>query len=448
MTRLPCLGLALTALAAPAVVAQDPGAEHPFRRAVLELEVEPARLLQAPDEAVASFCAQGFAFAEGGWEWEARRSFREVTARAPDWPIGWLGLAVVSRSAPRLAADTAWQACKRIDGAGYSGRQVVGAYLDYFGARSLPEPADPFYDAAPPAERRVALLERLGAIAKADGGGGPARVFLDHERWFDARTGADAEVRAAASTGLAAQLRAVHHYLARECQIPLTVPGYAALHAEHHGPDSLLRLPRHPLFEAHYAAASAAGIAPSPVFAPGWSASPDDGSPQPTSWKPHRAPGFDLVRGLGGRGKFETYSGKPVLVVFFLGFGCVHCVAQLGDLDPLAPRFEGIGIDVITIGTDDANAVKAARQNALENGVDPMHMDVLCDPAGDTFKRWGAWDEFTDEALHGTFLVDAQGRILWQDIGTQPFMDSEFLLAESQRLLEVWPGARDGVRAR
>lgn len=93
---------------------------------------------------------------------------------------------------------------------------------------------------------------------------------------------------------------------------------------------------------------------------------------------------------------------------------------------------------MVTIGTDDEQRVRAARQVALENGGDPLHFDVLCDPKGATFRRWGVWDEFTDEALHGTFLLDAKGRILWKDVSARPFDDSAWLLAECRRLLAAW----------
>ena len=108
------------------------------------------------------------------------------------------------------------------------------------------------------------------------------------------------------------------------------------------------------------------------------------------------------------------------------------------ELDPQAPAFARAGIDVVTIGTDDQNQVRAAYQAALENGTDPLHFEVLCDPKGEVFRTWGCWDEFADEALHGTYLVDAQGRILWQDISTQPFEHNEFLLEECKRLLKAW----------
>jgi hypothetical protein len=38
-------------------------------------------------------------------------------------------------------------------------------------------------------------------------------------------------------------------------------------------------------------------------------------------------------------------------------------------------------------------------------------------------------------ALHGTYLIDGEGRIRWHDISYEPFMDTAFLLEEARRLL-------------
>ena len=100
--------------------------------------------------------------------------------------------------------------------------------------------------------------------------------------------------------------------------------------------------------------------------------------------------------------------------------------------------FRKAGIEVVTIGTDDLQQVRAAQQAARENGVDPLHFDVLCDPKAVAFRDWGAWDEFEQQALHGTFLVDGKGRVLWRDVSVRPFEDSAWLLAECQRLLAAW----------
>ena len=53
------------------------------------------------------------------------------------------------------------------------------------------------------------------------------------------------------------------------------------------------------------------------------------------------------------------------------------------------------------------------------------------------FRRYRAYDDFEDMPLHGTFLVDGSGRVRWQDVSYEPFMDWEFLLEEAQRLLAL-----------
>ena len=49
-------------------------------------------------------------------------------------------------------------------------------------------------------------------------------------------------------------------------------------------------------------------------------------------------------------------------------------------------------------------------------------------------------------ALHGTFLIDEQGLVRWQDISYEPFMDHEFVLTEAQRLLAL-PAPTAGGKA-
>ncbi len=66
---------------------------------------------------------------------------------------------------------------------------------------------------------------------------------------------------------------------------------------------------------------------------------------------------------------------------------------------------------------------------------DEISIPLVANPELDVFKAYRAYDDFEDLPLHGTFLVDAEGRIRWQDISYDPFMDIDFLLSESKRLL-------------
>ena len=40
-------------------------------------------------------------------------------------------------------------------------------------------------------------------------------------------------------------------------------------------------------------------------------------------------------------------------------------------------------------------------------------------------------------ALHGTFLIDGNNQVRWQDVSYEPFMHPEWLLEESLRLLDM-----------
>ena len=54
----------------------------------------------------------------------------------------------------------------------------------------------------------------------------------------------------------------------------------------------------------------------------------------------------------------------------------------------------------------------------------------------DVFKKYRCFDDFENMTLHGTFLIDAQGYVRWQDISYDPFMDPDFVLNEAKRLLQ------------
>jgi hypothetical protein len=53
----------------------------------------------------------------------------------------------------------------------------------------------------------------------------------------------------------------------------------------------------------------------------------------------------------------------------------------------------------------------------------------------DVFRSFGAFDDFEQIALHGTYLIDGKGLVRWNDVSFEPFMNPDFLLSESKRLL-------------
>lgn len=146
----------------------------------------------------------------------------------------------------------------------------------------------------------------------------------------------------------------------------------------------------------------------------------------PLRWSPPKAPDLALKDGAGNPIALASRGARPVLVVFFLGFGCVHCVEQLRALSPRCAAFAAAGIDVIAIGTE------------RDDG-ETFPFPILADPESTAFRAWHCHDDFESLPLHGTFLVDGAGRIRWQDIGPEPFMELDWLLGECKRLLALQP---------
>jgi len=153
----------------------------------------------------------------------------------------------------------------------------------------------------------------------------------------------------------------------------------------------------------------------------------------PFRWSPMSA--WPLALPQAGGGHFELRPGQPTLVVFYLGFGCLHCIEQLQAIAPQAEEFAADGIRIVAVGTD--TAAKAAESLAALDEGDRFPFPLLADPGLATFKSWRCYDDFEEMPLHGTFLLDAAGRVRWQDISFEPFTEIEWLLGESRRLLAL-----------
>ncbi|MCL6503423.1 MAG: peroxiredoxin family protein [Pirellulales bacterium] len=154
----------------------------------------------------------------------------------------------------------------------------------------------------------------------------------------------------------------------------------------------------------------------------------------PLRWQPWPAADFSLPTADGQPVTLRQFSGRPVLLVFYLGHGCLHCVEQLKALAPLTGRFAEAGVEIVAISTDAQPELTKAVERA---GVESFPFALAADPQCAVFRAWRAYDDFENVPLHGTFLVDGHGRVRWQDISYQPFTEFEFLLAETRRLLAL-----------
>jgi peroxiredoxin len=128
---------------------------------------------------------------------------------------------------------------------------------------------------------------------------------------------------------------------------------------------------------------------------------------------------------------------RPVVVVFYLGYGCSHCVAQLLALDKDLHYFRELDADIVAISSDTPEHTSERYKEYGE-----FHFPVLADVDYAVSQKWGVYLPETEEKPefmnHGTFVIDRSGQVVWGSIGKEPFLDNKTLLhiiAKSQGLL-------------
>ena len=153
----------------------------------------------------------------------------------------------------------------------------------------------------------------------------------------------------------------------------------------------------------------------------------------PFRWSPWTAPDWKLKTAQGDTLASSDFKGKPLLLVFYLGYGCAHCVEQLNLIAPRVDEFSDQEIAVAAISTESWDELAdSLKQSELLGELD---FPLMANESLDVFKQYRAFDDFEDTPLHGTFLIDPDGQVRWQDVSYEPFTDIDFILTEAKRLL-------------
>ena len=153
----------------------------------------------------------------------------------------------------------------------------------------------------------------------------------------------------------------------------------------------------------------------------------------PLRWTPSMAPVWNAMASDGEMRSNKTYAKKPYVMILYLGFGCLHCAEQLKQFSPMVDQYREAGLDVIAVSTESM----AQLQSGIKNFGSEMRIPLMVNPELDMFREFRCYDDFEGVPLHGTILVDADGKIRWQDIGFEPFQNATFLLDEAKRLLKL-----------
>jgi thioredoxin-dependent peroxiredoxin len=144
------------------------------------------------------------------------------------------------------------------------------------------------------------------------------------------------------------------------------------------------------------------------------------------------APDFELSDTEGHRVALRNLRRTgPVIVVFYYGYYCSHCVAQLFALEEDLPKFAEHGVHIVALSADPPETT-AARFRQYGH----FHFPVLSDRDNKVAEQYGVYtpavDDRDEDLKHGTFVVDTSGRIVWSNTGSQPFVDNGLLLKLAQ----------------
>jgi peroxiredoxin len=147
----------------------------------------------------------------------------------------------------------------------------------------------------------------------------------------------------------------------------------------------------------------------------------------PVVWEPFAAPKLEARDSEGTTVNLNEYLGKNVVLVFYLGKECSHCVKQLKDVAGKAGAWKRLDAEVLAVS---GNAPEA---NAGVRELFPA-VRLLSDQDFGNARRFGSYDDFEDTELHSTVLIDKRGRVHWAYTGGAPFGDMAFLEKQLERM--------------
>ena len=165
---------------------------------------------------------------------------------------------------------------------------------------------------------------------------------------------------------------------------------------------------------------------------------PDIATLGPVHWSAPAAPVFEASTLENQRVKSSDFTAKqPTLFLFYLGHDCGHCVEQMQAFAKAAADFEKAGIQLVAVTLETPQAAAGIRAKLNLKPDQPLPFPILSDSSLEAFKKVRAHDDFENENLHATILIDTAGKQRWQDISWEPCKDAKFALEEAKRLLKL-----------
>ncbi|MEQ8766907.1 MAG: redoxin domain-containing protein [Planctomycetota bacterium] len=147
-------------------------------------------------------------------------------------------------------------------------------------------------------------------------------------------------------------------------------------------------------------------------------------------WTPPIAPELSALDSLNRPVTLSRFEGKNVLLIFYLGDECLHCMEQINKANELVETFRALDTEIVAISKDSTAEIADYEKSGK------FEITLLSDPGFENARRFHSYDDFEDIELHSTILIDTQGRVHWAKTGGEPFMNFDYLEKEARRLHE------------
>lgn len=158
----------------------------------------------------------------------------------------------------------------------------------------------------------------------------------------------------------------------------------------------------------------------------------------PIAWQPFEMADFELRDADGKKVRLAQFKGKNIVLVFFLGGACEHCVEQLETFGKEKADWDKLNVAVVGVSPDSISELKERF-----GGNPKFPFPFLSDPDHRAAKLYKAFDEFENLELHTTVFITPEGKVWWFRTGSAPFSDMKFLKGEIARVNEI-VGPRNG----
>ncbi len=113
----------------------------------------------------------------------------------------------------------------------------------------------------------------------------------------------------------------------------------------------------------------------------------------------------------------------PVVLVFYYGYHCDHCVSQLFAINKDMEKFHELGVHVVAVSAD---SIELTRERYKQYGA--FKFPVLSDAGNKIAEKYETYTPATEALMHGTYVISRQGKIVWTNRGETPFTENRTLI--------------------